>query len=440
MSDHSTEESLRAGLQRWAEGGAPSFDLGGALQRRIRQRQARWRRIGSIAAALLLCSATATITFPAWAASAANLPLIGEPIKAYLAERAGLSWAYEMGFYQANLAELSDGGVTIRVLGVLADPIQTKVFYEILGVDESTKQATPIGSEPPPSPAELSITGISGGMGGVSSYYPISGYNSPDAYYIAETTPIPGERATIHLRLRVGDKVKNVDLPASRSESSRFFTEIPAYASQTHGPVTINLLRLTLSPVEVVATYRTETPPGPDAWSTRGPLPQPYLRSGGRELSGRSVAGFGLNGVEHLAFERVKGAAQLVIPAVATPVRVDAQWLWAPGTTIAVQGVPVRLERISPSARPGEVSVEWSYPADSPLLGLGGITLLGKDGTRLAVKTPGSGGGTEESVAHSHLSVEIPSGFEPAGIEVSHAIWRTDGPWVFDLPPLPNKP
>lgn len=434
-----TEESLRQDLQRWAEAGAPTIDLGAALAKRTRANRNRWRRWGSVVATLLLLSTAATVTFPAWAASAADWPLIGAPIKAYLAERAGLSWAYEMGFFQSNLAELSDGGVTVRVLGVLADPVQTKVFYQVQGLNPNAQPATPAGEERPRFPAEVHITGING-VGGVNSTYPISDFDAPVQYYITETTPIPGESALLNLRLQVGDAVKTLDLPVSLADSRPFFTELPVGESQSHGPITITVERLTLSPAEVVVTYKTDGLPGPSGgWSARGPLPEPYLRSAGKELEGRPVAGFGIGGRSNLGFARIKGQAQLVIPTATTPTAVNAQWAWAPGATTSVEGVPVKLESIRPAG--DEVSVQWTYPADSALLGLGGFTLIGQDGARLPLdQISGSGAGADEKVAHAFLSVKLPSGFEPAAVAVTHAVMRIDGPWVFDLPALPAKP
>lgn len=429
------EETLQTDLKRWAEAGAPSFDLGAALAQRSRQQRNRWRRWGSVAATLILLSTAATVTFPAWAAAAANLPLIGEPIKAYLAERAGLTWAYEMGFYQANLGELSEGGVTLRVLGVIADPIQTKVFYQIKGVDPNPKPIR-VGEEAPKTPAQISIEPFDR-EGGVTAYHTISGYGTSDVYYVAETTPIPGESATLHLKLQVGESEKRVDVPVSRAESSRYFQQIAVDQTLTHGPVSITLQGLALSPVEVVATYKTEAPNMPNSWFMRGPVDQPYLRHGGREILGRPTASFAINNVSHRGFERVTGEAQLVFPSVSAPVPFEAQWAWAPGSTAVIEGVPVTLQSIQPTVQ-GYAAL-LTYPADSKLLGFGGFTLIGADGTRLPQSTM-TASGPEGLFVPAHVSVEYPAGFEPVALSISHAVMRIDGPWVFDLPPLPAKP
>lgn len=430
------EENLQSDLKRWAEAGAPSFDLGGALAQRTRLKRNRWRRWGSVAATVLILSTAATVTFSAWADAASHWPIIGEPIKAFLAERAGLSWAYEMGFYQANLGELSEGGVTLRVLGVIADPIQTKVFYQVQGVEPNQKPIRP-GEEEPKRPFELGIEPMNNEFN-VVAYYAISGEQTADVYYVAETTPIQGESATLRLRLRVGESEKRVEIPVSLADSSRHFEQIAVDQTQTHDPLSITLQSLTLSPVEVVATYKTETPSTPKGSWSRGPLPQPYLRSNGREIPGRPIASFGINGVSHLGFERVSGKAQLVIPALSAPVPVDAQWAWAPGSTAIVEGVPVTLKSIQPTMPRGE-SVHLTFPADSKLLGFGGIALIGADGTRLEQTSMGGGGG-DGPIANAHIFVEYPAGFKPAALEISHAVMRIDGPWVFDLPPLPDKP
>jgi hypothetical protein len=447
MANHPTadltpaEATLREDLQRWAEAGAPSFDLNAGLARRTARRRSRWIRWSSVAAATILLSTSAVVTFPAWAASAANWPIIGEPIKAYLAERAGLSWAYKMGFMQGALAELSDGTVTLRVLGVLVDPIETRVFYQISGLDPNPNPAQ-AGDESYQGPnAELSIRGIDGvGRGVVSANHPISDwYKATEQYYVAETTPIPGDQAVLTLELRVGDQKKQVVLPVSRAESSKYFKELAVSGKQVHGPVAITLEHLVLSPAEVVLAYQAEVPPTADAMTFRGPLLQPFLRVGGKEYTGQSLMSFSINHHEILSFPRVSGKAQLVIPSMTASSRVDARWAWAPGTVTDVGGVPVKLEQIRPGYR-GGLDVEWTYPADAKLLGLGDITIIGTDGSRHPVENPGVGSGTANAIAHANVLLELPPGVEPAAIEVGYASWRVDGPWVFDLPELPKNP
>lgn len=428
--DRNFEESLQNDLKRWAEAGAPSFDLGGALAQRARAKRNRWRRWGSVAATLLLLSTAVTATFPAWAATAANWPLVGEPIRAYMAERAGLTWAYQMGFYQANLAELTDGKVTLRVLGVIADPIQTKVFYQVEGVNMAVSPEVE-------DPASLSITGIDG-VGGVSSYYPIHGFNTTDTYYVGETNAITAEQAVLNLKLQVGELVKEIEIPVNPAASARYFKEIPVAETQTHGPVSITVEKVTVSPAEVVLSYKATLPPGSKGWTSRGGLAQPILKAGGAELTGRLTGNSGVNYENHLAFPRVHGQTQFVIPSQLAPIEVNARWDWAPGGIVEVLGVPVTLHAITDD-RNG-LWVEWSYPADSLIYGFGGFTVIGKDGTRVEQEMTGTSTGGDERSAFSGVEVKLPEGFEPAAIEVSHAVKRIDGPWVFDLPTLPDKP
>lgn len=439
------ETTLRADLQRWAEAGEPSFDLGARLASRTARQRTRLIRWTASSAAAVVLATGATLTFPSWAAAAANLPIVGEPIKAYLAERAGLSWAYKMGFIQGGtLAELSDGKLTVQVLGVLADPIRTKVFYKISGFDPNA-QLTPEKAAAGPD-AHVFIEKIDG-EGIVSGAYPLSDLTpASDRYYIAEAEPLTTDKAVLTLHLAIGDQSKSVELPVSRSESAKYFKELAVGSTESHGPVSINVEKIVLSPAEVAVSYFEQKPDGPaDGAMWRSKNVMPYLKVGDQTYPGRNVAGVGwhhpMDGYQSIiSFPRVTGKAQLVIPSTNAPEQINARWDWAPGTVVEVGGVPVKLEKIEPNHGGKGLSVEWTYPADSKLQGLGGFTVISADGKRYPLSHPDRGVGESTTGAFASVTVELPDGVQPAAIEVSHATWRVDGPWTFDLPELPKQP
>jgi hypothetical protein len=434
-TDEMLEAKIHEGLNRWAEAGEPTFDLAGALERRRRRQLTRW---ATAAATLLIISGAAALSFPAWAGAAADLPFIGEPIKRYLAERAGLQWAYEMGFLQGNLAELSADGVTVRVIGVIADPVQTKVFYQVIDTKPPAGPAKPIQVGTPPEPPEeragLSITEID--AQGISAAYTSISEESPlGQFFVAEAPPLTGETARLTLELRAGEQKKEVAITASRAESSRFFKEVPLAGSQTFGPVTVTPTSLIASPVEAVVTYQVLAPSAPGGHAARGPMEQPYLLADGKKIQGRPTAAMSTGGNYARAFPRYKSKAQLVIPDLAAPMPESALWPLQEGATTTVRGAPVRIERIRRVN--GRWWIDWRYPSQSSLLGLAGFTLIGTDGARYPLEPASASVGTDDQEAHMGVEVEIPPGVEPAAIEAGFVILQIHGPWRFDLPPLP---
>ncbi|HYF79884.1 MAG TPA: DUF4179 domain-containing protein, partial [Symbiobacteriaceae bacterium] len=142
------EHRLGQGLKRWAESGKPSLDLDAYVRSKtdgeaevpvpvaVPPRRRSWRGwlAGVAAAAAVVLGMFAT--FPSWAGAATGIPIVGPVVKEIILKDAGLTWAYDVGVLQGTMAEATDGEVSARILGVMADQFRTTIIYQITGVEK----------------------------------------------------------------------------------------------------------------------------------------------------------------------------------------------------------------------------------------------------------------------------------------------------------------
>ncbi len=69
----------------------------------------------------------------AWAGE--NIPIVGKYIAEWTDIEKGWDWAEEQGMFQEVIASTTDKGYTLNIHRVLADPVQTTVFYSLEGKD-----------------------------------------------------------------------------------------------------------------------------------------------------------------------------------------------------------------------------------------------------------------------------------------------------------------
>lgn len=439
------EHRMSQGLKRWAEHGKPTLDLeafvngheGKASAPAIpRRRLARWFLGPAAAAAALLA---AVITFPAWAGAAASWPLVGPVVTEIILKDAGLAWAYEMDLIGRSLAEVREGDVTFRVLGVMADSRRTTVIYQVMGLparargDGKPTPATRSGlfDHPPQEPVHVMISKVDG-VGGMSSLYPPT--DTPVGLVgTVSTLPLPNPTGELTLAVRIGETRFEVNVPASRAGTDRYSREVAVNQSKEIDGVTVTVEAVIYTPAETVVRYRLDRPTffGPIQWNPE--TDTKHLLVDGKPVQAVSWSG-GFNGVEFVSFPPVTGKVQFVVPVAAKAVPIDARWDVRPGATAEVEGRTITLTEVE---RQGSaIALAWKAAGADPYLGITGFEAVdaAENSRSLMRQSHGSSNYVHQGERISRFSTELPAGLEPVAIRATSLGVKVIGPWVFDLP------
>jgi len=450
------EHRLSRGLKRWAQAGEPTMDLEAYVRERLGQgsgspeplepeaacgagRGRRWRRwlpwLGGAAVAAVALVVAGGVTFPRWAGAATGLPLLGPVVTRMILDDAGLKWAYDMGLIGSPVAEATQNGITVRVLGVLADARRTTVLYQVQGAppsEQKTRQPGEASSwlSPPQGgdmPVDVTISGA------VNALFPPE--ETPLGYIgTVSTTPLEAEKAELEVTFRVGGETITLTVPASREETDRFSREVPVNQTVEHDGVRITVESVIYTPAETIVRYREEGPDfhAPVQWNRD--TQYDYLDVSGRRYrsSGVDVASF--NDVHHLVFPPVRGPARLVLKPVAKGIAIDAVWPLEPGAVVDVMGVPVTLMEYERT--PGAIGFRWQSPDKEGFLGIAEFEVLDSAGNAHPLNRSWStvSNWTQDGVRRQHYGAELPEGVEPVAVRARQAGVFVEGPWVFDLP------
>lgn len=455
------EHRLSQGLKRWAEGGEPTMDLEEAVRAHLGQvrepesapalrprRVRRWLRwAGGAAAAAAALVLALTVTFPSWAGAAAGWPLVGPIVTEIIMEDAGMAWAYEMGLMQGSVAELREDGITIRILGVLADSRRTTVLYQVQGAPvepeaSSEAQVPPARTDEPHGPPVRNLWGVDVHITAVDGEGGFSSMPAPTATPLGligtvSTMPLPREEAELELEFVVSGKKHSLTVRASRAATDQFSREVAVDRSQTIGGVTVAVESVIYTPAETIVRIREEKE------SFYGPLrvdpgEAVYLESGGRRFD-VAAGGSGVNGEYYYAFPPVAGPGRIVVPAKVKAVPIEAVWPLEEGAVADVLGVPVTLTGYECIGR--VVRFEWESPLEDHMRGIAGFRVIDGAGGVHEIG-PGAAGWSSESNNASEIEgkllrryeTELPEGVEPVAVMATQAAVPVYGPWTFELP------
>lgn len=406
----------------------------------------RWLRwAGGITTAAAALALALGLSFPTWAGAVAGWPLIGPVVTEIIMDDAGMKWAYEMGLMQGSVAELSEDGVTIRILGVVADSRRTTVLYQVQGAPPVPKEqgkqpiqaGQDLGFHRPTQQVEVMITAVDG-QGGMSSSAPPE--ETPLGLVgTVSTLPLPGAKAELELQFRVDEKRFTLTVPASRAETDRYSREVAVNQSQEIDGITYTVESVTYTPVESIVRLRLEAP------SFYGPIQRDpetevlYLEADGVRYR-TTGGGSGVDNVFLYAFPRVKGSSlHLVVPLEVKGVDIDALWPLQKGAVTEVLGVPVTLASYQRQNR--VVQFEWESPDRDEMWGVSGIEVIDREGRAYEIGAAGSGWSGESNYVnpetntrHRRFETELPEGVEPVAVRATRAAVPVEGPWVFELP------
>lgn len=461
MSEEQELESrLAQGLKRWAEAGEPTLDLATHVQQRVateghgngessheRSQRGwlglRWRRWVAGCAAVALLVTGLGVTFPTWAGAAADWPLVGPVITEALLNDAGLKWAYENGLMQGRLAEQTQGGVTARILGVVADARRTTVLYQVRGLPSPERRS----ERPLPGPLPVwersqqvdhPVSGWITKVNGKGTTVIASPPTETALGYIGTTSTLPLEEpeGELEVTIKAGELRFLFTLTASREETDRLSREVILNQSQEFEGVRITLERVIYTPAETLVEYREELERLSGITSQIDQSEWDHIEAAGERhhASGGYVS---VGGIARVAYPLVSGPARFVVPLRVKGVPIEAEWPLEEGAVATVMGVPVTLTQVE---RHGQfLELEWESPAQDPYRGVGSFEVIGQDGKAYDPNKSESGW-TASNHAHDgrrfqSLGIELPPGVEPVLIRARQAAVAVKGPWIFEWEP-----
>jgi len=376
-----------------------------------------------LVAACVLFAVTPTI-----ARGAADLPLIGPYIQQIAFRHVGLGWAFEHGYMQGTIAQVSKDGVTLKILGVVADPVETTVIYLLQGIDEATTENEG---------AIVHITSVDGN--GVVSW--TNGGLARTSLGIIGTTHTralanPTGIISIQTKLPQGDTMA-LSVSVSREEISKLSQEFPQVHEQVIDGITVKTTKAVLTPSQLMIDYTMNG--GHGVW---GATPREYrihLSAGGENYTQADGSGGYLDSVTntwHLqaifarpkTFEDIK----LVIPALSTTVDTSLEWSLEQARATATNG-DYSMELFDISVEEGLVS--FRYLPSLTVWAPRGLSVTYADGNEEQIERPNAiwrGDGITPP-GWSGFELELTSGSTPIRLRASALEVIVSGPWTLPI-------
>lgn len=212
----------------------------------------------------------------------AQVPTVGDWVRMKVYKDAGIAWAYEHGYVSEHPVSASRNGVTLTILGIVADPVQTTVIYLLEGTDES-----PL----------IDIKTVGGGLIAYS-WFSQQVKTPLGIVGMVHFDPLPeGEQ---HLKIETKQFGFAMDLTVSREPVSRVAREHELDFVQTVGKAKLRVSRLIYTPAQVRAefyitssasTWVYDVYPIPDMFLVDGrgnriPVERRWLKISGKEYKG----------------------------------------------------------------------------------------------------------------------------------------------------------
>jgi hypothetical protein len=377
-----------------------------------------WRGLAAgLAAAMVL------LTFaPAMARSAMDLPGIGVLIQQFAMRHTGLGWAFENGYIQGTMIQTSKNGVTVKVLGYLADPVHTTVIYVIQGVDSRQIEDNAI---------PVTINSVQGE--GVFSWGGEVTATAVGFVGTVHTWAIPDPEATLNIAIGLpGNDSMNIILPVSREEISRL-AEVKEIGSQrTMSGITVAVDSVTVTPSQLMVEYRLEGQKheagglwGQEVMHLRGPSLYMEPRAGSGGTFDAQTLTWHLKAI----FDRPADLSGLefIIPVQAQHVDVSFEWPLEATTAVAHSG-DMSFEIYDAVVTANSVFFRYLFRED--IQNLRSFELLYQDGS-------------SEHIAHPVLSwsylqwlgVSLPvrEAAVPVAVRAYAVSVPVKGPWVIPL-------
>lgn len=392
--------------------------------RRKQSVMAKWGRyIAGVAAVALL-----VVMAPIAVNGAVDFPGVGTWIQQAVLRDSGLSWAYENGYVKGTMAQSSLDGVTLRILGVVADPVQTTVIYLLQGVDTATRGEAEVPS--------VSITRVD--RTGVASWSIPGNRTMFGQVGIVSTGPLAQGRSTLEVSLvSSGTSRLSLTIEADREELSRLATITDLNAVASLKGIEVVGQRLTVTPTQVVVEYTVS-----GGQFAQGLIPEDMtlklITASGQEITASSSHGPVIDGVRHLrtVFDRPAdlGGARLVMPTMAKFENAEVAWTLNNGQAVSEDAGSVSLRNVS--IRDGQLEFEMVIDRSAEVWNFHGFEVENAAGEVHALGHNRSNWwhpGESDNTAVIGTRVALPEGFVPVIIRATEAEILVEGPWIIDL-------
>lgn len=384
-----------------------------------------WRRYvaGLVAACMLFVLA------PTIARSAVDLPGLGVYIQQFAMRHVGLEWAFENGYMQGTVAQISKNGVTLKILGIVADPVETTVIYLLQGVPGAT-------TETPGAVVYINSVDGEGVMAWTNQHLAAT---SVGLVGTTHTRALPNTTGIINVEVKLphGDTMA-ISIPVSREEISKLAQDIELNFEQTIEGITVRATKAVLTPTQLMVDYSITG--GHDVW---GVPPQDYLSylSADDERYRKSDGSGGHLDYEtdtwHLksVFSRPKDLSEvkLVIPALSRSVPAELEWHLDGDRATAATDSGVELQIFD--IRKAVSSVYFRYYPTETIWAPLEYTVTHADGSISVAKYPRQSWRPGDSV-NPHwtgVEIELDSSSMPVVIRASAMSFVINGPWEIPI-------
>lgn len=380
--------------------------------------KAGWRQLaaGLLIAGMLLSFA------PAMARNSLDLPGIGVLVQKFTMRHVGLDWAFENGYMQGTLAQASKNGVTVKILGYLADPVHTTVIYVIQGVDQATIDANSV-------PVTIQSIQGEGAFSWGGQVVPTSvGYVGT-----VHTWAIEDAEAILNLKIGLpGDDSMNIVLPISREAISTLAEVREIGLEQTIAGITLRVDTLTLTPSQLMVEYSIRGQGGmaggmwnQDPLLLRGPDMYMEHRSGSGGSYNYETDEWQLRAI----FDRPRSLSDLefVVPNQPRHITVDFEWPLDREIAMAESG-ELGLEIYDISADAESVFFRYDYRPD--LQNLRSFELVYADGSTELIEHPTI---SWRYLEWTGVTLRAKGHAAPIAVRAHAASVLVQGPWTIPL-------
>ncbi|MGE5654227.1 MAG: zf-HC2 domain-containing protein [Bacillota bacterium] len=376
-----------------------------------------------------------------------DVPGIGPWLQKMALQRVGLEWAVENGYVQGTVAQASNNDVTLRIIGVVADPVQTALIYLIQGLERPQEHANEnelkaqrageidASRSPIPETALPQVRIVSVDGQGTSSWSQRPTWTSLGLVGVVETHPLPNEQGAIEMALYPhgdGNEKVQLTLPVSRAAESKLATVVPLDYQKTVDGITVRGDRVILTPMQMRVEYSVE-----GGHNVNGSIPTEYA-SYLTSASGQRMTGHGggsLNGAMwkyRAIFDRPSdlNGLTMVIPWLSKDVPIQLSWPFdadEPGQVAL--GTPVELK--TRYVRPGEVCFELLWQQSERAWGFGGIKIYDAGGRLMDFNEQ-----WVEGNSSSVYGFRSPERSTPDRLSINTLEQVVAGDWVIPIPTI----
>lgn len=394
----------------------------------------RFPGMRALAAGLVLM-VVAMANWSALVKASAELPLVGEFVQRLVFTDAGLSWAYEHGYIQKPMADVRAGKVRLKILGAVADPLQTTILYLIDGLQPDPWAVSGVvpaegfaGWIPP-----LVITGVNGERVPFWKGQPL--VTPLGLVGMVHAEALPSAEAEVTLELRGPAATLEVKLELSRAELSAMSRQYGIeYRHEMEG-VLVHEVLVTDTPAQLMVNYVISGGLSPSGIKLEHHVPYLLLPDGSR-LNPQHARGRGRQDGSWdmvLAFPRPPdGQVTLVMPVLARNVPVELELAVGNGPfTSSVEGVEFLVEEVV--CRDGYLHLSYSWSEGSPGWGLLDWQLVDARGGLLPASSHHTTGSHHDGRVTAGERFELPPGMTITALRATGLQLLVYGNWEIPL-------